>query len=147
MAFPGTSKSSLATVWSGIKATTGRIKDKCSQMIAAPSLTRIVILEFGNGLADALQYLTTATATSGLLAYARNEENDPTLDLVAEYTAMRTQIIATQDWLVANFPNDGTGGLSVYTFDVNKRYANINLTAGQLTAFKNQLAALSATIG
>jgi hypothetical protein len=68
------------------------------------------------------------------------------VDIAAEYTAMKAQLIATQDWLVANFPNT-TGELRVYTFDANKRFADINLTAPQLSSFKTQLGSLIATVG
>lgn len=148
MAFPGNSVTSLAAKWQQIKDTSGRIKNECVFLNAAAAVTRKRALDFGNFLADALALLNTLTAnatTNGLLEYARSQENNPTLDLTTEYTTMRTQLVATQDWLVANFPNT-TGELRVYTFDANKRYADINLTAGQLSSFKTQINALAATI-
>ena len=146
MAFPGSGKSSLESAWSRIKSTAGAVKDKSNQLNAAVSVARKEALDYANNLADALALFDSLTATPGLLAYARTQEDNATLDLVAEYTAMRTQIVATQDWLVTNFPKDTSNNLSVYAFDVNKRYSNVNLTAGQLTAFKAQLTALAATI-
>lgn len=148
MAFPGTSVTSLAGKWQSIKSTSGEIKNQCVQLIAQAAITRIRGLEFANFLADSLQSLNTLTAnatTNGLLEYARAQENNASLDLVSEYNTMRTALVAAQDWLVANFPNT-TGELRVYSFDANKRFANINLTAGQLSAFKTQLTNLSNTI-
>lgn len=146
MAFPGLGKSSLSYVWSSVKSTAGRIKDVGGQLTAATSVTRKSALDYQNFLADSLAALNTWSATPGLLAYAQNEENNPTLDLVAEYTAMKNSIVALQDWLVTNFPKDASGNLAVYSFDVNKRFADINLTAGQLTAYKSQVNTLVATI-
>ena len=85
-------------------------------------------------------------STPGLLEYARNELNDQAIDLAAEFISMRTQIVATQDWIVANFPKDTANNLSVYSFDANKRFIDINLTAGQFAAFQTQLKLLIGTI-
>lgn len=146
MAFPGTSNQSLEAVWSRSKATSGAIKDRADAMIASTSVTRRAVLDYLNGLADALAALAIYAATPGIAAYAQAQENKPTLNVSTEYVAMRTQIIAVQDWIVANFPKDASGNAAVYSFDANKRFADVNLTAGQLTAFKAQLSALSATI-
>lgn len=148
MAFPGNSVTSLAGKWQQIKDTAGRIKNDCVLLNAAVSITRKRSLDFGNFLADALAQLNLLTAnagTNGLLEYARAQENNPSLDLTTEYNTMRTALIAVQDWLVANFPNT-TGELRVYSFDANKRYADILLTAPQLSAFKTQINNLAATI-
>ena len=149
MAMPSNSSNTLQMRWQRIKDTAGYIKNQCSGLNAQPSVTRRQALDLANVLADALAMLDTLTvnaATNGLLAYAQAQENDPTLDIPAAYTTMRLQIVATQDWLVANFPKDASGNLAVYAFDVNKRFADIALTAGQLSAFKTQLTSLSATI-
>lgn len=149
MAFPGNSVTSLAGKWASIKDTSGRIKNECTTLNAAASVTRKRALDTANFLADALDALNTLTAnaaTNGLLEYARAQENNAALDLVAEYNTMRTALVAVQDWLVANFPKDASNNLVVYAFDGNKRYADVNLTAGQLSAFKSQLTTLGATI-
>ena len=149
MAFPSNSSNSLSYLWSAIKGQTGYVKNQCEQLISAPAITRRRALEAANALADTLAALdayTAGAATNGLLAYAQEQENNPALNLVSEYQTMRTQMVATQDWLVANFPKNASNELCVYSFDANKRYADINLTAPQLSAFKAQLSAISATI-
>lgn len=148
MPFPGTSLNSLQSKWDTIKQTAGSVKDRSSLLNGLASITRAAVLNYAVFLADALQTIDAKTAnatTNGLLEYARAQENNPSLDLQGTYTTMRTQIIATQDWIVTNFPNT-TGELRVYTFDAGKRYVDIALTGGQLTNFKVQLQALIATI-
>ena len=144
--FPGVDKTTLQTAWLGVTSTAGRIKIQAQTMAGATALTRKTILDYANLLADGLTALDSYSAVPGLLAYARNELNDTTLDLTIEFTTMRAQIVAVQDWLVANFPKDGTGKLIVYTFDGSKRFADVNLTAGELAAFKTQLNNLIGTI-
>lgn len=146
MAFPASGKVTLRTAWEGVTNSATIIKRTASDMAAAADVTRKKVLDYQNSLADNLAILDAYSATPGLLAYAQNELNNATIVLATEFTTMRTQIVATQDWIVANFPKDASNNLAVYSFDVNKRYADINLTAGQLTAFKTQLNILTATI-
>ena len=144
--FPGNGKTTLRTSWDGITERAARIKQTAASLVASASITRRAVLDYANSLADSLAVLDSYVATPGLLAYARNELNDATIDLAAEFTTMRTQLVATQDWIVANFPKDASNNLSVYAFDANKRFADVNLTAGQLSAFKTQLNLLIGTI-
>ena len=145
MAFPGSAQLDLATAWAGLRATAGQIKARAQAVIGVANLSRKETLDHANSLAFGLGLLDSYTAVPGLAAYAQNQINDPAINITAEYTTMRNQIVATQDWLVANFPNTA-GELRVYTFDASKRAVDINLTAPQLTALKNQLTALVATI-
>jgi len=149
MAMPSSSSNTLQMRWQRIKDTNGYVKNQCDSLIAQVTVTRRRGLEIANLLADALSALDALTVNaiaSGLLAYAQAQENDPALDIPAAYSAMRTQIVATQDWLVANFPKDGSGNLAVYVFNGGKRFADVPLSAGELVAFKAQLTALAATI-
>ena len=148
MPFPSTSTNSLELMWATIKAITGNIKNQCVSLASLVTITRKKALDYQNFLADSLASLDSLTAnatTNGLLAYAQAQENNPSLDLVGTYSTMRTQIVANQDWMVTNFPHTGTE-LLVYSFDGNKRFADINLTAPQQSAFVTQLNALAATI-
>lgn len=149
MAFPSTSKTSLAGMWAAIKATSGSIKNRCGQVASASSINRKELLDFANFLADARDTFAAyaeQASTNGLVAYAREQENDPALDVQAEYVAMRNAIVAVQSWIVTNFPKNAQNELCVYTFDGNSRFANISLTGPQITAFKSQVASLAATI-
>lgn len=146
MAFPASGKVTLRQAWEGILSNAIRIKRMAQELVASPSITRRTVLDFENALTDSLATLDSYTSTQGLLAYAQNELNDATINLAAEYTTMRTQIVATQDWIVANFPKDASSNLAVYSFDVDKKYIDIILTTGQLAAVKTQLNALIATI-
>ena len=146
MAFPSTNTNDCATAWSVIRSTAGLMKSQAQAMASALTITRRAVLDFGNGLADNLATFNACVGVPGLPAYAREQADNPNLDIQAEFQAMRAQLVATQDWIVANFPRDGAGNLAVYAFDGNKRFADVNLTALQATAFKNQLNALIATV-
>lgn len=140
--FPASGVTTLAKAWNQVTSTATALKQHSVYLNNAASITRMVILNFGNTIADALERLDQYSAASGLEAYAKNELHDVTLNIAAEYTAMRTQIVALQDWIVTNFPKDTSGNLVVYYFDAGKRYVDIELTSAQLSAFKTQLKAL-----
>lgn len=148
MAFRSLAQLALSRKWEQIKENERVLSAHTLDLSSAPSLTRKQVLDYASFLADrlaAFDALTVNANTNGLLEYARQQEHDDTYDPVPPYQAMRAQLVATQDWIVANFPATG-GELQVFVFDANKRFAHILLTAGQLSSFKVQLAALSATI-
>jgi hypothetical protein len=143
--FPGNGQINLTAAWNGITGVAANIKQSATGLIAASAVSRKVVLDFQNNLAAQLSLLNTYSAVSGLAAYAQNQLNN-TIDIVAEFNTMKTQVVATQDWVVANFPHDASGNLVVYSFNASKQYMDINLTTGELAAFKNQLSLLAATI-
>ena len=60
----------------------------------------------------------SASGTPGLQAYARDQIDDPTLNLVAEYQAMRAATITLRDWIFTNIPRDaGSGAVLTHTVD------------------------------
>lgn len=144
--FPASGVTTLATAWGQVRGTAAHVKQQSVDLNNASSVTRMTVLNFCNALADALARLDQYAAVSGLAAYVQAELNDSSINIASEFTTMRTQIVALQDWIVANFPKDGSSNLVVYSFDSNKRFADIALTTAQLAAFKIQLAALIATI-
>jgi hypothetical protein len=144
--FPASGKVTLAKAWGQVTGTAAYIKQSAIDLSGASSISRMEVLRFGNLLADALARLEQYAATPGLADYATNELNDPSIDITAEYVTMRTEIVATQDWIVSNFPRDTSNNLVVFSFDVSKKFTDITLTAPQLTAFMSRLTALIATI-
>lgn len=50
----------------------------------------------------------TLKTTTGLADYARDQEVDPTYNVVAEFTSMQSTITASMDWIIANVPTNVT---------------------------------------
>ena len=50
----------------------------------------------------------TLKTTPGLADYAKDQEVDPTYNIVAEFTSMQSTITASIDWIVANIPTNVT---------------------------------------
>jgi hypothetical protein len=57
--------------------------------------------------------MATWATTPGLAQYARDQYNDPTYDVVAEFNAMKSAIDTARDTLITAFPKDA-GGFILY---------------------------------
>ena len=150
MASPSSKTLNLADRYTAYRNATGYIKGECATILATPSYTMMAALNFRNQLISIIGQLQTYTQNAvadGLVAYAQSVEGKPALDLIAEYQTMLAQLVNVRDWIFNNFPaKDASGNPVPFTWNINAPYSQVNLTAGQLTAFKTQITALSATI-
>lgn len=103
---------SLAQTYRDVQLQVWRLKAYLSGKIAeindTPTST-YKLLEILSTLRQARQLLDDAAATPGLAAYAINEQNDPTYDVAAEYSALRAVIQDAITWMATNFPRNAAG--------------------------------------
>ena len=152
MAFPsagGTKADDLETAWRTLREVVYAVKlqsTRLRDLSAASGLAGGEIVTYSRSLADAKDLLTRYTAVPGLVAYVRTQINDATIDIVAEFNTMLTQITATTAWILANFPKDGSGNLLYQQFDANGRTTFTTFTPAATTGFRTVLTALIGTI-
>lgn len=144
--FPSTLNPTLELALERILWCATNIKNQTNFLINLTQITRKQLIDYINIIASELSALDTYSAITGVGAYAQTQLGNESLNIVAEFTTMRTQIVNVQDWIIANFPKDASNNLAVYSFDVNKRYVDVYFTAGELTAIKTQLTNLVNTI-
>ena len=149
MAFPsGRTKDTLNKAFNDTQAHARNLKQDAIDIrdtSLAGDIPRKVIMEFNTKIADALDIWSIASAKAGIVQYAKDQLEDQTLTLPADFAAMTTTAIATRDWIIANFPN--TGGLLLErSFDVNGRMVLAILTTGQTAGLRTELNLLIATI-
>jgi hypothetical protein len=101
-----------------------------------------VVLHLGRAIED----LTAIAATPGLAAYASDQVNDPTYDVVAEFNAMRAAMVNARDSLMAMFPKDGSGFLLYQSFTASGGLQYRTFTAAQLAAAVAQVDSVIAAI-
>lgn len=148
MAFPATSQA-LSRAYAQIK---GRALDVRSQSAAlrasaaAGPITGERVIGYSAFLNRARSELQSLSSTPGLAAYAREEENNPGLDIVAEYNAMVAQIDATIAWIVANLPQDVSGYKLVLQLDAQGLLVWRQFDTAATAGFRTALDALIATI-
>lgn len=148
MPFPATSQA-LSTAYGQIK---GRALDirlqsvalRASSAAGAVSAERIV--GYSAFLNRARTELAALASTPGIAAYAQEQENNPGLDIVAEYNAMLAQINATTAWISANFPEDVGGYKLAFQINVNGALVWRDFDTASLASFRTVLDSLIATI-
>lgn len=77
--------------------------------MAAGNVPSTTIFDVVINLRSARSQLQAAASVPGIAAYAQAQKGNPSLDIVAEFTAMVNAIDGVVSWVVANFPKDGTG--------------------------------------
>lgn len=141
--------SDLDGAWKTVREQAGVVKlaaQKLRSDTAVGSVTGTSIIDFAQQLADSRGRLAEAAAVPGIEAYARNQINDPTLDLAAEYTAMVTQINATIAWVRTNFPQDANNYLLYVKLDANGNRQLRTFDSASTAGLRTVLDSLIATI-
>lgn len=128
-----------------------QVKEVRDKAVLAP-VTRQTLLELQRYLDDGYDRFAAIGSLpqadrDALVAYARDQFNDPALDVVAEFVAMRDGALSLRNWINTNFPRDaGTGAVLVATVDENGIATPLTFTVVQLAWFVTQADAFLATI-
>lgn len=148
MAFPSSSIGDLTTAWAIIRSTAGNIKRQSQTLhdaSAAGEIDASYVTGLSIALADAVDKFQQYASTPGLPAYAQ-QQTGSSVDIVAEWQALLTEINATKAWIAANFPKDGNGYLLYHSFNAAGRVVVRQLTPAQTAGLRTQLASLIARI-
>jgi hypothetical protein len=145
----GTKSDDLAGAWELARRTAGGMKSVAQStrnQSAASTLTGSSIINVTAGFAAAKTILQRVAAVPGIGAYAQNQVNDPTLVIGTEFTAMVNALTSCIDWVVANYPKDGSGFLLVQTILPSGLTQERIFTAAATAGLRVQLDALIAAI-
>jgi len=149
MAFPASQQtldSGLAEasqIANNMKASVQRLRDQS----AVGATSRSSYLSLLAQLGAAVNRWAAIAAISGMGAYAQNQYGSGTLNIGAEFTAMRNAAISLRDWIFTNFPKDaGSGAVLVTTVDTNGVQTALEFTSQQVSGFRTQADAFVATI-
>lgn len=106
------------------------------------------ILSLGVSLERLDSQVTALQQTSGIAKYAKDQENDQTYDVVAEYQAVQTALDAVQNEIRTTFPVDGNGYLLNRKFNSANsiQTTSRNFAPAATTDIKTLCETLSATI-
>ena len=139
---------SLAFQYNNLKQLAAHLKTQCASYRTRTASGPFPISEISTGLLGLL--VETAdrflSAPSGLAAYAQEQEADPTYDVVAEFLAMRTAVVAARDWLATNLPKDGSNRLLERILNADGSITNITVSSAQTAQLRTLLQAVEDTI-
>jgi hypothetical protein len=147
MAFPSTAdplSRALLDVQTEARSLKQYVTDVRAQCAAGPVSANLIV-ELYLRLVQANTRFTAAAAVTGLGQYAKDQFSNQALDVVAEFTAMSTAVVACGTWIINNMPKDAGGyllkdqltpaGVSVRSF-----------TSAETAGLRTQLDALLATV-
>lgn len=97
-------------------------------------------------ISSAIDDFDAAAAVPGIAQYARDQFSDQSLDIGAEFAAMRSAAVSLRDWVTGAFPVGAGGAWLVHTYNSSGQPTALIFTQAQLSAFVTQADALLATI-
>lgn len=108
---------------------------------------RRLFLDLQQTLAQAITWWDRAKALPGMQAYARDQFQNQTLDVAAEFVAMTVAAASLRDWIFAVFPTDAASGAVLEkAVDINGTVTDLTFTSLQLAAFRTEADAFLATV-
>ena len=115
---------------------------------AAGDVNRIDLIHLVRVLSNAIDEWAEISALPGIGQYARDQLDDQTINIGAEFTAMRNEAISLRDWIVANFPtHNPSGAWLVASYDGTGLEVPLVFTTTDLNGFRTRALSLIATIG
>lgn len=152
MPFPSSSGSrsfTLAAALSLAQLTADAVKSRSQTLSAACGLGNVPassILVYLAYLADAKANFTKSAAAPGLAVYAQEQIGDT--DIANEFNAMVSAVDTVRNWILTNFPKDGSGNLlyTQFTADNSGRTQQTFFTIGQVSGLKALLDSLVLSI-
>jgi len=115
--------------------------------MSTQSVTGNFILSILSQTKEAIGVFETVEAIDGIAEYVREQHNDPTIDVVAEFTSMKNAANSVLGWIVSNLPKDNQDYLLLKTIDVDGNITFRQFTPAQTANLRTQIDGLLATIG
>lgn len=150
MAFPA-SQSRLENVLDTIQKRASQIKNEVQSLRDTSATNNVARSRFANlmrSLQQTIDEWDALSSTPGLAAYAQEQFNDPTLDLAAEYTAMRAAAVTLRDWIFNAIPTHSPSGAALMSIlNADGTVTPIEVTPAQSSGFRTEADIFIATIG
>lgn len=149
MAYPA-SQTAAADAFAQINRTAIGVKAQATDLStrsAAGPIPRHEVLELQRVCASAASRLQQLSTTPGLVAYAREQLDQPALDVAGEFAAMRSALIGLGDWINLNFPREAaTQAVLTHTVDASGTYTPLMFSTAQLSQLRTHIATFGATV-
>ena len=125
-----------------------RVKQFATQArnaLIAGTVSANAVIQIMSNLKSSIEVWDTVSSLSGIAQYAKDQEDDQTYNVVAEFTTMRTEAVAARDWVITNFPASG-GFIQKDTLELDGSITVRQFTPAQTTGLQTVLADLIAAI-
>lgn len=116
-----------------------------SSALAAGNVSANLVQQIMLRMKDAIALWDSVSGLSGMQQWARDQEDDQTYDVVAEFLSMRGAAVNCRDWVINNFPTAG-GFIQKDTYEPDgaitvRSFTNVETAALQtlLTTLANEI--------
>ena len=140
----------LAKAYSKAQNESIRVKAFATQArnaLIAGNISANAVIQIMSNLKSTIEVWDSVSSLSGIAAYARDQEDDQTYNVVAEFLAMRNGAVAVRDWVITNFPKSAGGFIEKDTLEsdgaISVRVFTPAQTAGLQTALADLIAAIA----
>lgn len=148
MAFPASQQrlaDALAVISSGALALKNQVQ-RLRDDSAAGDTNRDRYVGLMRAITDNTTRWQQAAGVGGLAEYAQDQYDNVSLDVAAEYLAMRTAALALRDWIFANIPMSGQTPLT-YNLLSDGTQVPLTFTSAQTAGFRTEADAFIGTVG
>ncbi len=114
-------------------------------LIAGPVSANAVIQIMSN-VKSSIEVFDVVSALPGMASYARDQEDDQSYNVVSEFNTMRSEAVATRDWVITNFPKSAGNFIEKDTLETDGAITVRQFTPAQTTGLQIALADLIAAI-
>lgn len=113
--------------------------------LAAGAVSANAVIQIMSSMKSSIEVWDTVSALPGLVQYARDQEDDQTYDVVAEFLAMKAAAEAVRDWVINNFPT-AAGFIQKDTLELDGAITVRQFTPAQTAGLQTTLATLAAAV-
>jgi len=140
----------LGTAYAQAQAEATRLRSfsvNTQAALAAGNVSANAVIQALNTLTGSIAVFDAISGLPGMAQYARDQQDDQAYDVVAEFSAMRTEAIGARDWVITNFPTaPGTGEILKDTLENDGSITVRQFTPAQTAGLQSALGQLVATI-
>ena len=111
--------------------------------LLAGNVSANAVIQIMTNLKSSVEVWDTVSALPGIAQYARDQEDDQTYDVVAEFLAMRNAAVACVDWVFDNFPKAPSGHIEKDTLETDGSITVRQFNSGQTNGLQTALTTLA----
>lgn len=108
---------------------------------------RVNLISLQRNLDRGITRWNEARVLPGIVEYVRDQFNDPTMDVAAEFNSMVNAAISLRDWIYTNMPTGADGAILERVVNADGTYTDLVFTSAQLQTFRTEADTFITTIG
>lgn len=114
--------------------------------LIAGNVSANAVLQIMSNMKSSIELWDSVSSLPGIAQFAKDQQDDPDYDVVAEFLAMKNEAVATRDWVITNFPKSAGDFIEKDTLEADGAITVRFFTPAQTTGLQTALSDLVAAI-